>query len=67
MELEEIMRDVKTKAVVPVWPHAGVVYGLSRGGAYEAVRRGEIETIRMGRVIRAITAPMRKKLSIDTA
>lgn len=67
MEFEKIMQDIRTKPTVPVWPHAGVVYGLSRGGVYDAVRRGEIETIRMGRALRAITAPMRKRLSIDAA
>ena len=67
MEFKKIMQDIKTKPTVPVWPHAGAVYGLSRGGTYDAVRRGEIETVRLGRVLKAITAPIRKRLSIDAA
>lgn len=65
--LDEIIRDIRSKPTVPVWPHAGKAYGLRRNASYDAARRGEIETIRMGRVLRAITAPMRKRLGIDAA
>jgi excisionase family DNA binding protein len=34
-------------------PEAGAKYfGLSRGGAYQAAERGEIPTIRIGRLLR---------------
>ncbi|MCP1969784.1 DNA-binding protein [Bradyrhizobium elkanii] len=47
-------------------PEVGrICYGLSRNGSYDAVRRGEIETIRVGRLLKAPTAPLRKKLGID--
>ena len=65
--LDEILHDIRSKPTVPVWPHAGRAYGLRRNASYDAARRGEIETIRMGRSVRAITAPMRKRLSIDPA
>ena len=34
-------------------PDAGAIYfGLSRGAAYEAARRGDIPTIRIGKLLR---------------
>jgi hypothetical protein len=35
---------------------AGQALGLSRNGAYDAIQRGEIDVIRIGRKIRCITA-----------
>jgi excisionase family DNA binding protein len=44
---------------------AGQVLGLSRDSAYEAVRRGDIESIKIGRkIIRIPTAPLRRKLGM---
>jgi hypothetical protein len=45
----------------------GTVVGLSRNGAYEAVGRGEIQTIRFGRLIKVPTAPLRKMLGLEAA
>jgi len=64
MELKEILEDITTKPVVPLWPHAGMVLDLSRNGAYQAVSRGEIDVIRIGRSIKVITASLRKRLAI---
>jgi hypothetical protein len=38
---------------------------LSRNGVYEAIKRGEIDTIALGRKKAVITAPLRKKLGIE--
>ena len=45
-------------------PKAGAILGLNRSASYEAARRGEIETFGIGRLLRAPTAPLRKKLQI---
>jgi hypothetical protein len=37
---------------------------LSRNSAYDAVRRGDVEVIRHGRLIRVITAPLKVKLGL---
>ena len=34
--------------VIPLWPDAGQALGLSRNGAYDAAKRGEIPTLRFG-------------------
>jgi hypothetical protein len=42
-----------------------MVTDSSRGSAYEAVRRGEYETIRQGKRILVITSQLRRKLGIE--
>jgi hypothetical protein len=46
---------------------AGAAYGLARNSAYEAIRRGDIEHIRIGGKIVCPTAPIRKRLGLEVA
>ena len=53
------MSEPKTISV----PEAGQIYfDLSRNGSYEAAKRGEIPTIRVGRLLRVPVAAMERKL-----
>jgi hypothetical protein len=46
-------------------PEAGkTYYGLSRDGSYEAAKRGEIPTIRVGRLLRVPIVAMERKLDL---
>lgn len=45
---------------------AGRLLGLSRGSAYEAAKRGDLPTIRIGRRYLVPTAQLRKLLGLDT-
>jgi hypothetical protein len=48
-------------------PNAGAVfYGLSRNSSYEAAKRGDIPTIRIGRKILVPVAPLAAKLGLST-
>jgi hypothetical protein len=67
LSLEEIKADVASELVVPLWPHAGRIYGLGRCPTYAAAKAGEIETVRLGKLIKAVTAPMRKRLGMESA
>jgi hypothetical protein len=67
MELKDVLEEIRTKPVVPLWPHAGMALGICRGGIYAAAARKEIDVIRIGRSIRAITAPLRKRLGLDSS
>lgn len=67
MDVKQAMNEIRTKPVVRLWPTVGVVLNLGRGATYQAAERGEIATVRIGRSIRAITAPLRKSLGIDAA
>ena len=46
---------------------AAVLLRLSRGGAYNAVRDGQIPSIKIGRAIRVPTAALRTMLRIEAA
>jgi hypothetical protein len=61
----EILVDIRTKLTVPVWPHYAWAHGCSRGTAYEIAKAGGPEFIRVGRLIRVVTAALRTKLGID--
>jgi hypothetical protein len=45
-------------------PQAGALLDLPRNSAYEAARRGDIPTIRVGRLLKVPTAPLRKMLGL---
>ncbi len=60
MTLEEALRC----PTLPV-PDAGrIFFGLSRNGSYEAAKRGEIPTIKIGRKRRAVVAPIAERLGL---
>ena len=46
---------------------AGRIIGVSRGSAYEAVKRGEIPVIRIGKKIRVPKAALERLLNGETA
>ena len=57
---EEVALTCRTISV----PEAGKnYYGLSRGASYQAADRGEIPTVRVGRLRRVPIAAMEKKLA----
>ena len=62
MELHEIISEIRSNLVVPLWPHAGKALGLSRGSTYAAAERGEIPTIRIGRLLRVPVRSLEKML-----
>ena len=46
-------------------PEAAKALGIGRGAAYEAARRGEIATLRFGKLLRVPLAWLERKLSGD--
>ena len=62
MTLDEAL----SKATISL-PEAGAVFfGLSRNGSYEAARRGDIPTIKVGGKMRVPVAPIAEKLGHRT-
>jgi excisionase family DNA binding protein len=53
------MTDQKTMSVA----EAGRWLGVGRNAAYDAARRGEIPTIRVGRLLRVPVAALERKLA----
>ena len=47
-------------------PDAGwIYYRLGRNASYEAAKRGDIPTIRVGRLLRVPVAAMERRLDVD--
>jgi excisionase family DNA binding protein len=59
--------DPQIRPTLPVWPDTGQLLGLSKASTYEAVRRGEIPSIRVGRRLLVPTAALRRMLGVDAA
>ncbi len=53
------------RPTLPVWPDTGQILGLSRQGTYDAVTRGDIPSIRVGRRLLVPTAALRRLLQLD--
>lgn len=65
---QEEQRTDKTLAVAGCSiPEAGAMVGLSRNGAYDAARRGEIPVLEFGRKKVVPLAVWRRKLGIEGA
>lgn len=56
----------KAEVEVPLWPYAGMALWVCRGVICAVVARNEIEVIRIGRSIKVVTAPLRKRLGLDS-
>lgn len=55
---------ILSKPLITV-PDLAKILNVSRNGAYEVVRRGDVESIKIGpKVIRIPTAPLKRKLGI---
>ncbi len=57
--------DPVERPTLPVWPDTGQLLGLSRASTYDAVARGEIPAIRVGRRLLVPTAALRRLLALD--
>jgi hypothetical protein len=63
--VEEALEEIGRKPLVNLWPTVGVALGISRGTVYAAAERGEIEVMPVGRLKKAVSAPLRRKLGIE--
>ena len=44
-----------------------VCFGLSRNGSYDAAKRGDFPTIKVGRLLKVPTASLRRQLGLEVA
>ena len=63
--MNEELKKLLSAATANVPDVGRVVYGLSRNGSYAAAARGEIPTIKVGRLWKVPTAPLRRQLGLD--
>ena len=59
-------RTTDDNVLVMTVPEAGAKLGLGRNAAYEAAARGEIPTIKIGRLLKVPKAAFRQMLEIST-
>jgi hypothetical protein len=64
--MSEIRKLLDENAVLPLWPDTGKILKLKRGATCAAERRGEIETIVLGKLKRVPTAWLKRKLGIES-
>jgi hypothetical protein len=64
MVTQRALPDPEQEPTITV-PAAGRIFGLSRPSAYEAARRGEIPTIRIGRRLLVPTIKFLRMLGYD--
>jgi excisionase family DNA binding protein len=57
--------DAQTQPTMRVWPDVGRALKLSKASTYEAVSRGEIPSIRIGRRLLVPTAALPRMLGLD--
>jgi hypothetical protein len=68
-DVSAALDEIRTRPTVAVWPTLGRALGWSKYASYKAARDGQIEVLRFGkdsRRMQAITAPIRKRLGMDT-
>jgi hypothetical protein len=58
------LREILDKPTCSVEDLRGIL-SLSKNHAYQAVRRGDFPSIRIGRCFRVLTAPLRRRLGIE--
>jgi hypothetical protein len=63
--MDNFAKLLKENEVLPLWPEAGQILGLSRQATYARARDGGIKTIRLGRLHKVPTAWLKAKLGLD--
>jgi hypothetical protein len=64
MTIEEAVEEIRRKPLIALWPTLAVAYGVSKATIYAMAQRGEVDVLRAGRLIKAISASERRKLHI---
>jgi hypothetical protein len=65
--MNEELRVMLSRPTASVPDVGRVCFGLCRNASYEAAKRGDIETIKVGKGLFVPTASLRKKLGLEVA
>ena len=65
--MNEELRNMLSRPTTTVEEAGRLCYGLCRNTAYAAAARGEIPTIRIGRLLKVPTSALRAKLGLEAA
>ncbi len=67
MTPQEIKELLGRLTITPDELHQSGILPLGRNGIYDAIKRGDLDVIEIGKKKAIITAPLRKKLGIEAA
>jgi hypothetical protein len=67
MTMNDELQNLLSKPTADVPEVGRICYGMSRNGSYAAAARGEIPTIKVGRLLKVPTAPLRRQLGLEVA
>jgi hypothetical protein len=67
MQMNDELTNLLSAATADVPEVGRICYGLSRNGSYAAAARGEIPTIKMGRLLKVPTSALRRQLGLEVA
>jgi hypothetical protein len=65
--MNEEVRNMLSKPTTTVELAGRLCYGLCRNSAYAAAARGEIPTIKIGKLLKVPTSTLRAKLGLEAA
>jgi excisionase family DNA binding protein len=60
--VHKVLRDDEDKSLVYEVPEAGALLGLGKNASYEAAKRGDIPTIRIGKLLKVPKAAFHRLL-----
>lgn len=66
MPHHKALPDPEECPTVDLWPTTANALDIGRAAVYAAAARGEIPTIKVGRLVRVPTAALRTMLGLDT-
>jgi hypothetical protein len=65
--MNDELKELLAKATADVPEVGRICFSLSRNGSYAAAGRGEIPTIKVGRLLKVPTAALRRQLGLELA
>jgi hypothetical protein len=63
--MNEEVRKILSNPTAPIPEVGRVFFGLGRNASSEAAKRGDFETIQIGRLRKALTAPLKRLVGLD--
>jgi hypothetical protein len=65
--MNQELQELLSKPTASVPDVGRICYDLSRKGSYDAAHRGDIPTIRVGRLLKVPTSALRRQLGLEGA
>jgi hypothetical protein len=64
--MNDDLKELFSKPTASVPDVGRICFGLAKNASYDAAKRGDFKTIKLGKRIAVPTAPLRKQLGLDS-